>query len=147
MAHDLDAALDKVLQLSALVNADMARFERDSDLTAARMHLLWILGGSGPSTQASLARALDVTARNVTGLVDGLVSSGHVTREAHSSDRRATMVTPTARGHRSIHDLRESHSGLARQLFGTVPAQRLASFITTLDETITTFAHLMEEQR
>src|SRR5687768_14866180 len=92
------AALDKVLKLATLVGADLARFERESGLTTPRTHLLWVLGAAGPSTQQSLAVALDVSARNVTGLVDGLVSSGHVSREPHPTDRRATLVTPTAEG-------------------------------------------------
>ena len=141
----LTGALDKVLHLATLVNADLARFERESGLTTSRIHLLWVLGAAGPSTQASLAESLGVTPRNVTGLVDGLVASGHVSREPHPTDRRATLVTPTKAGRAAIRDLVESHEELADQLFGAVPARRLAAFVTTLDETITAFARLMEE--
>ncbi|TNM50270.1 MarR family transcriptional regulator [Nocardioides albidus] len=122
----------------------MARFEKESGLTGPRVQLLWALGGTGPTTQRSLATALDVTPRNITGLVDGLVASGHVTREQHPADRRATLVTPTALGAQVIDDLRESHADLARQLFGEIPARRLNTFVATLDETIATFARLME---
>ncbi len=146
MAVQLTAALDKVLYLATLVGQDLARFEAESGLTSARTHLLWILGATGPSTQQSLAEALAVTARNVTGLVDGLVASGHVTREPHPQDRRATLVTPTATGRAAIRELVRSHEQLARQLFSHVPERRLAAFVTTLDETIATFAELMEEQ-
>ena len=139
------AALDKVLHLSTLVATDLARFEQESGLTAARIHLLWMLGIVGPSTQQSLATALNVTPRNVTGLVDGLVASGHVKREPHPTDRRATLVTPTEVGRRTIVDLQDSHRDLARKLFGAVPARRLQAFVTTLDETIGTFERLMEE--
>jgi hypothetical protein len=65
--------LDKVLHLATLVRSDMARFQRDSGLTTARTHLLWVLGASGPSTQQALAGALDVSARNITGLVESHV--------------------------------------------------------------------------
>ena len=139
------AVLDKVLHLATLVGTDMARFERESGLTTARTHLLWVLGSGGPSTQQSLAAALGVSARNVTGLVDGLVASGHVSREPHPSDRRATLVTPTARGAAAIRELRDGHEDLARQLFEHVPAEQLAVFAATLEETIATFARLMEE--
>ena len=145
MADELTTALDKVLHLSTLVATDLARFEQDSGLTSPRIHLLWTLGHSGPSTQQALATALDVTPRNVTRLVDGLVASGHVTREAHPTDRRATLVTPTERGRQTIRDLGDSHDDLAKQLFGAVPARRLAAFVTTLDETIATFERLMKE--
>lgn len=142
---DLTATLDKVLHLATLVGTDLARFERDSGLTTPRTHLLWILGAVGPSSQRSLATALSVSARNVTGLVDGLVESGHVSRESHPSDRRVTVVTPTAKGEAVIRSLTDSHEQLARQLFEHVPKERLAVFATTLDETIATFARLMEE--
>ena len=36
--------------------------------------------------------------RAITGLVDMLVGGGLVTRESHPTDRRATLVTLTARG-------------------------------------------------
>ena len=139
------AVLDKVLHLATLVEADMARFQRESGLTSARIHLLWVLGASGPSTQQSLAAALRVSARNVTGLVDGLVASGHVSREPHPTDRRATLVTPTRKGAAAIRELVDSHEHLARQLFGDVRAKELALFAATLDATIATFTRLMEE--
>src|SRR6478735_1680841 len=136
---DHTAVLDRILHLASLVQADLSRFEEEGGLTTARVHLLWILGASGPSTQQALAAALDVTPRNVTGLVDGLVGSGHVTREPHPTDRRAILVTPTARGRRAIDDLRSSHADLAVQLFGDVPDTRLTTFESTLDETIAIF--------
>ena len=147
MTDTATAALDKVLHLSSLVSTDLTRFEQESGLTVARVHLLWGLGLAGPGTQQSLAVALGVTPRNITGLVNGLVASGHVTREPHPSDRRATLVTPTKLGHRAIRDLRESDIDLAGQLFDHVPAQRLAAFVKTLDETIAIFARLMEEEQ
>ncbi len=136
-----------MLHLSALVSSDLTRFEKSSGLTVARVHVLWMLGEAGPSTQQSVAAALEVTPRNVTGLVDALVASGHVTREPHPRDRRATMVTPTELGNQTIRALRESHDDLARKLFGQVPPDRLAVFVAVLEETIATFARLMEEER
>ncbi|HEV2797647.1 MAG TPA: hypothetical protein VGV65_08505, partial [Nocardioides sp.] len=78
-------------------------------------------------------------------LVDGLVASGHVTREAHPGDRRATLVTPTELGTRTIEGLTTSHVDLAHRLFGDVPPDRLAVFTDVLDETTQRFARLMEE--
>jgi len=138
-------ALDRVLHLATLVQADLARFEREEGLSTSRVHLLWVLGASGPSTQQSLATALDVTPRNVTGLVDGLVGSGHVTREPHPGDRRATLVTLTDLGTRTVDGLATSHADLADRLFGDVPAERLATFGEVLDETTQRFARLMDE--
>jgi len=140
---DHTAVLDRILHLASLVQADLSRFEERGGLTTARVHLLWILGASGPSTQQALAVALDVTPRNVTGLVDGLVGSGHVTREPHPADRRATLVTPTERGARAIDDLVTGHQELARRLFGDVDSDRLAVFDDVLGATVERFAALM----
>ena len=139
------AALDKVLHLATLVSTDLARFERESELTTARTHVLWTLGAAGPSTQQAIATALGVSARNVTGLVDGLVGSGHVSREPHPTDRRATLVTLTATGEAVHRSLVDSHEQLARRLFEQVPDEQLAVFTATLDDTIATFTRLMEE--
>lgn len=144
---DVTAALDRVLHLATLVQADLAHFEREQGLTTPRVHLLWVLGQAGPTTQQSLAHSLDVTPRNVTGLVDGLVATGHVTREPHPDDRRATLVTPTALGARTIEDLVASHADLAQRLFGDVPADRLGTFVEVLEETTGRFAALMEGAR
>lgn len=138
--------LDRVLMLATLVQADLTRFEREQGLTTSRVHLLWVLGQSGPSTQQALAAALDVTPRNVTGLVDGLVASGHVTREPHPGDRRATLVTPTAEGRRVLDGLARDHADLAHRLFGDVPPDRLTVFAEVLEETTARFSALMEEQ-
>lgn len=138
-------ALDRVLALNALLTADLARFEAEHGLTGPRVHLLWELGRSGPCTQRDLASALEVSPRNVTGLVDGLTATGHVTREPHPGDRRATLVTLTPAGERFVGDLRTSHDDLARQLFGDLPPARLDAFVEVLDETVARVAGLMED--
>ena len=87
-------ALGLLIQVAMAFNDDMSRsFARDG-LTGARAHALWELRRTGPITQRALADALGVTARTVTGLVDGMVATGFVTREPHPTDRRATLVTP-----------------------------------------------------
>lgn len=45
--------------------------------------------------QRDLASALGLASPSVTALVDRLVKSGHVRREPHPDDRRATIVVPT----------------------------------------------------
>lgn len=137
-------ALDRVLALNALLTEDLARFEAEHHLTGPRVHLLWQLGLTGPITQRDLAAALAVSPRNVTGLVDGLVSSGHVTREPHPTDRRATLVTLTVAGGRFVADLQTSHDDLAGALFADLPEDRLDGFVEVLDETIARVVQLME---
>ncbi|MFI5428734.1 MarR family winged helix-turn-helix transcriptional regulator [Aeromicrobium sp. UC242_57] len=145
MPTESTQALNTVLHLSALLATDLVRYEHESGLTGPRIQLLWALGQTGPSTQQTLSTALGVTPRNITGLVDGLVASGHVTREKHPTDRRATLVTPTRPGDQTIKDLQDSHEDLARQLFDRMSDQQVSAFVATLSEVIATLQELMEE--
>jgi DNA-binding MarR family transcriptional regulator len=130
------AALDRVLELTVLLGRDMTACLAASGLTVARATLLWHLRAAGPSTQRALADALGVSARNVTGLVDGLAAAGLVTREPHPGDRRATLVTPTARGQELLAELARGQAELAGQLFGGLPPDRLAGLVSALDEVL-----------
>lgn len=128
------AALDRVLELVVLLSDDMTRSLASDGLTSARAHLLWVLQQDGPSTQRVLADALNVSARNITGLVDALASTGFVTREPHPTDRRATLVSFTPHGKTITVGMDEGHRELADILFGTMPATRFDCFESGLDE-------------
>jgi DNA-binding MarR family transcriptional regulator len=117
--HD---TLDRLLELVVLLNEDMIQSLAREGLTVPRAHVLWLLHRHGPSTQRALADALKVTPRNVTGLVDGLAASGHVTREPHPGDRRATLVTLTERAAATMAEMHAGHGRLAELLFGEMPS-------------------------
>ena len=114
----METALDRLLEVTFLLNEDATQSLAKEGLTVPRAHLLWLLHHQGPSTQRVLAEALRVSPRNVTGLVDGLVDSGFVTREPHPSDRRATLVSLTERGAASMAQMARDHAALAQLLFG-----------------------------
>jgi DNA-binding MarR family transcriptional regulator len=116
--HD---TLDRLLELVVLLDGDMTRSLAREGLTVPRAHLLWQLHHHGPCTQRTLADALEVTPRNITGLVDGLVASGHVTREPHPRDRRATLVSLTKRAAATLADMDAQRKQLALLLFGGMP--------------------------
>jgi len=116
-AEQHGTALGQVLELAVLMNDDMTQSLAREGLTVPRAHLLWELHHRGPSTQRVLAEALDVSPRNITGLVDGLVASGFVTREPHPTDRRATLVSFTEHGARTAKEMDEGREQLAELLF------------------------------
>jgi DNA-binding MarR family transcriptional regulator len=118
---DQRAALGQILELVLLLGDDMERRLAREGLSPARTRVVWMLQQQGPSTQRSIADALDVTPRNVTGLVDGLVGSGFVTRSPHPDDRRATLITLTPRAQQVVDDLGTEEVAFARQLFGAMP--------------------------
>ena len=129
-------ALDRVLALVVLLGDDMVRSLDAQGLTPARAHLLWEVAERGPSTQRALADALGVTPRNVTGLVDALAASGHVRRDPHPTDRRATLVNLTRTGSRVAASMRRDRDELARSLFGGMSSARLDGFVRGLDEVL-----------
>jgi DNA-binding MarR family transcriptional regulator len=116
--HDMEAVLDQLLAVTVLLNEDATQSLAKEGLTLPRAHLLWHLHHQGPSTQKALADALRVSPRNVTGLVDGLAEAGFVSRRAHPTDRRATLVSLTERGAASMAQMAREHQELARLLFG-----------------------------
>ena len=71
-------ALDGLLALTVVLGEDMRTSLARDGLTPSRAHVLWLLHHGGPTTQRAIADALGVSARNVTGLVDGLVAGGFV---------------------------------------------------------------------
>lgn len=142
----LTRTLDQLLELAVLINTDMeATLPRDG-LTPARAHLLWVVAEQGPSTQRALAQALDVTPRNVTGLVDALVETGFVTREPHPEDRRARVVTLTARSREVVDRMAAEHTEFARLLLADLPAERLDALSESLDEVLGRLRPLVRAQ-
>jgi DNA-binding MarR family transcriptional regulator len=122
------AALGQVLELTVLLNDDMTRSLARDGLTGSRAHLLWELLQRGPSTQRALADALKVSARNITGLVDALVTTGFVTREPHPTDRRASLISFTERGAAFTEEMETGHRELARLLFADMAPEQFDCF-------------------
>jgi DNA-binding MarR family transcriptional regulator len=139
---DADEALSRTLELAVLVNEDMDRALAADDLTRSRAHALWELHHRGPVPQRVLADALDMSARNITGIVDALVATGFVTREPHPTDRRATLVTPTEKGRRTAIAMVRGRHELAGALFAQIPPELFAAYVEALDTILTRFKEL-----
>jgi DNA-binding MarR family transcriptional regulator len=98
---DGPAEVLKALRDYRAAEAATRRSTRDSigvgetDLDALRYVLRSHAAGErvGPK---DLSRVLQITTASTTSLIDRLVSSGHVRREPHPTDRRSLVVVPTA---------------------------------------------------
>lgn len=112
--------LDRLLQIGDLFQKDMARAFDGTGLTPARVHLLWVLQHAGPSTQQALAKLCAVSPRNITGLVDGLESSGHVRRGPHPTDRRAVLVELTPSAVTTMTRMQQEHVELNKTLIAAI---------------------------
>lgn len=132
--------LGKVLKLSELLSAaaehDLGGTE---GLTRARAGVIWRLGNGGPMTLSALSHELEVTPRNVTGLVDALEAGGFVAREPHPTDRRATIVALTTTGRAAADRMSSGYQHLAEVLFQEICSDDLASFSRTLGKIMKTF--------
>ena len=119
MSPDI-TVLDRLLEISELFQRDLARAFAGTPLTTARIRVLWELQHIGPSTQQALAGRLEVSPRNVTGLVDALEGAGYVTRSPHPTDRRATIVSLSASARDMMQQMQQDHAALTADLLGAV---------------------------
>ena len=132
--------LDLILELVELLNDDMTHSLAERGLSVSRATLLSTLRGTGPSPQRALAEALGITARAITGLVDGLAASGLVTREPHPTDRRATLVTLTEAGTAMVEILENERCELGRRLFGSMSRDRFDGLVAGLTDLLATLS-------
>jgi len=128
--------LDRLLASTALLQADQERELGRIGLTSARTHVLWVLHNEGPSTQIHLADALEVTPRNMTGLVDALVATGFVHRMPHPDDRRAVLVTLTERGMAVMETMAREHGELDSALLEGLDRETAEATARGLDHVI-----------
>jgi len=147
MPQSSTAALDQLLELVVLLNDDMTQSLAHEGLTVPRAHLVWLLHQRGPVTQRALADALRVSPRNVTGLVDGLVATGFVTREPHPTDRRATLVSLTEHGASALADMDRGHQELAELLFGDMSGRQFGAFVRGLGHVSSRLREGLEAER
>ena len=68
------------------------------DLTVVQLHSLGAMNPGVPLPMNELSCILLCDASNVTGIVDRLLSQGHVKREENPADRRVKLITLTPAG-------------------------------------------------
>jgi DNA-binding MarR family transcriptional regulator len=127
-----NGTLDRIFTLTLLLGDYMAQSLAERGLTRARASVVWSLFHEGPMTQRQLSQILETTPRNVTGLLDGLESTGFVARGPHPTDRRATTVTITEKGRAAAEAIHQDHVAFASALFAELTPEALSSFDATL---------------
>ncbi|MCW4385623.1 MarR family transcriptional regulator [Salinibacterium sp. SYSU T00001] len=89
--HESTRLLREFTQLSDDFQAHLGR---ELTVNSTDLQAMQYLIQRGPMSPTALARALDISTAATTVVVDRLVKVGHVTREAHPTDRRAVVVVP-----------------------------------------------------
>ena len=81
-----------------------------------------------------LSRYLMVTGGNVTGLTDDLANEGLVVRESSPQDRRAWIVSLTAKGRRQFETMAREHEGWILELFAGLEGHVVQQLYTQLGQ-------------
>lgn len=102
------------------------RWTEQHGLSDGRLRLLFILGGAGGDMGlGQLAAALEVSPRNVTGLVDALERDGLVERVPDEHDRRAVRARMTERGRKRLRLVNDQIRQARRTLAGAFTTDEL----------------------
>lgn len=107
-------ALQELTDVAALLPAAVAR---RAALSTSELHALRYLMDE-PLGPVELARRLGVTSAASSGVVDRLVSHGHVVRQAHPADGRRTVVSVTDSGRLEVARLMAPMFAALAQLDG-----------------------------
>lgn len=83
----------------------------------ARLRLLAQLYEHGELMMSSLKEKLNVSATNITTLVDALEKESIVERHPHPSDRRATLIVLTEAARKTLGQQMSDHKSQVAQLF------------------------------
>ncbi len=108
---------------------------QDLDLTPAQIHILLWLGNDGPMTMGELARAVAVTEKTITGVVDRLERDLLVQRERDPADRRVVHVRLAPRGAALYRRMDEGIASKLAKLLGLLEAddrERLVRMVEML---------------
>lgn len=137
--------LDRLLLAGHLLREDTARAFAGTPLTESRAAVLWVLQAQGPSTQQSVAQALQVSARNVSGLVDALEPLGYLRRTPHPQDRRAVLLELTPLGVETMTTMAREHAQLDGDLLASVAPEDREAFERGLEAVVATLGRLVAE--
>ncbi|MET1065644.1 MAG: MarR family transcriptional regulator [Arthrobacter sp.] len=141
---DPPGAVLHALREYGAVEVSRRRSTRDSmgmgetDLLALRFLLRTQADGerAGPK---DLSRVLGITTASTTSLIDRLVSSGHVRRERHPTDRRSLVIVPTVE---TDSEVRTTLGGMHRRMMAVAEeltaeeARTVVLFLRRMSEAI-----------
>jgi DNA-binding MarR family transcriptional regulator len=89
----------------------MDRWLERHDMSEGRLAVLWRLRARGSMTLGEVAESLDVSPRNITGLVDHLEQDALVERFPDPEDRRAVRVRLAPAGKQKLSEIKKEMSG------------------------------------
>jgi DNA-binding MarR family transcriptional regulator len=94
---------------------------REYGMSYSRGRVAAALHALGPVRMRELSKAVGVTPRTITGLIDALEADGWVQRRPDPSDRRATIVALTPAAEDAFARLLQGYRDLAQDLVAGIP--------------------------
>ncbi|MCW2525172.1 MAG: transcriptional regulator, MarR family [Pseudonocardiales bacterium] len=134
LPHEIDAfvSADQLAEQFTEVARQFRRMSgqaRVGELTNARYELLHMVHARGTQPMNTIARAVGVTPRSLTDMVDALETSGYLCRRPNPLDRRGVLLELSDAGLAMVRAGQRSRMALAAQIFEPLDdGDRLALF-------------------
>lgn len=126
----------RLLTCATLIEGEIrSRLRARFDVTLPRFDLMAQLEKAPEGlTLGELSRRMMVSNGNITGLVERLVETGHILREAHPTDRRIAYVRLTEAGHAAFAEMAREHATWISELFAGTPAAEQRTLLRLLGQ-------------
>ncbi|MDB5511616.1 MAG: transcriptional regulatory protein [Enterovirga sp.] len=127
----------RLLTCTTMIEGEVRRrLRRDFDVTLPRFDLMAQLDKSPAGlTLSDISKRMMVSNGNITGLVDRLVASGHVTRRASETDRRAQVIRLTELGRAEFRRMADAHEGWIADMFAELTRDGVDDLMALLGRT------------
>ncbi|GAA0736492.1 MarR family transcriptional regulator [Dactylosporangium roseum] len=135
-----EALLHRVMmaeqRMRALVAYDRTNPIFSVNLTMQQLKVLLLLSRQDGVAAQELTRHLGVTPATMSGIVDRLVTHGHVVRVEDPHDRRIRRIHLSAVGRGLLEDIMDSGTRAQRRLLDRLDDETLVMLATVLDRII-----------
>ncbi|QKV94259.1 MarR family transcriptional regulator [Streptomyces sp. NA02950] len=131
---DVEAMVHALLIASRLLLAVSARSLAavEETLTLPQFRMLVALDNSGPLTLSRLAEELGVQPSTAMRMIDRLVAAGVVARGVSAVDRRASVISLTDAGRRTVEEVTERRKGELAGIVEAMPVGQRRGLIEAL---------------
>ncbi|KAA0108647.1 MarR family winged helix-turn-helix transcriptional regulator [Mycolicibacterium sp. P1-5] len=131
----VDAITDGLLTASRLLIAVSARSiaQVDDTITIPQFRTLVILSGRGRMNLTTLAGWLDVQPSTTGRMIERLVATGLINRQAHPDSRRELVVELTSRGHEIVSAVTAHRRSAIARIVANMPPRERRGLVRTLN--------------
>ena len=98
-------------------------------VSLSQCHILMELDTQGEMSLKQLAGNLQADASTLSRVIDGMVNTGLILREANPDDRRAVILKLSEQGQRTAVTINEQSNRFYQRLFELLPTEKHASLV------------------